>query len=290
MPDQQSKLHFLPNVITSISIVSGSLAVVLAIEGEKSLIYACYLILFSAVLDFFDGFLARLFHAESEFGKHLDSLSNVISFGLAPSAVMYELLKQSERVKDHLINLPHEQVFILFTSFAIVIFSVIRLARLSTAKTLKNKVFGLPTPANAIFIASIPLIKAIVPEDFWIFTLFNIEFPISAMIGLIGLQIFVFEKTQVMIPLFIAISGLMISGFPMFSFRFTKFGYRSNSLKYNFIAYSILLILIFQSIALPLIIISYIIISFMNLLYSIIFNKRAGRAKKKFDKVFADNV
>lgn len=298
MPDNKRKLYFLPNLITSIGIFSGSLAVILAIEGERGLIYASYLVFFSAILDFLDGFVARLLKFESEFGKHLDSLSNVISFGLAPTAIMYELLKRSEKIKDHLINLETEQIILLFTSFLIVVLSVIRLARLSSTKSTKNIIFGLSTPANAIFVASIPIICTLLPQDFWLYNLLHhldaenfmetAQYTSPFFFLLLGIQIFIFENTTVLLPMFLTVSMLMISGFPMFSIRFHTFKYKDNKLKYNFIFYSIFLLIIFHILAIPLIIISYIVLSFINTILKLMFNKRAAKVKGRLDKVFAN--
>jgi len=285
----KSRIKFLPNILTSLNVISGSLAIVLALEGEKSLVYASYLVFLSVLLNFLDGLIARLFNAESEFGKHLDTLADVVSLGLAPTTIMYQLLKQALRIKQNLITLPNEQILILLTSFTIIIFTLIRLARFKTRAIGMENMKGLPLSANAMFIAAIPVINAIVPEDFLIYKLlhiyYDVDFPISATIALIGLQIFVFEKSDILIPIFVILSFLMVSGIPMISFKFKNLKYSTNKIRYNFIIFSIILIVICQSIAIPLIVLFYVTTSVLNIITISIGHKRA---KKKFDRIFND--
>ena len=267
-----SKLKFVPSLLTCSSAFCGVLATILATDGEKSLIYASYLIFIACIFDFSDGFAARLLHAQSELGKQLDSLADAISFGVAPSAIMYQLLKQSLRVKGSLTSFEGWQIAILICSIIIAIFSILRLAKFNIDDSQKHSFKGLATPANAMLIASIPLINAMAPEDFWIYkiahALFNADFPFTLMVGLIGLQIFVLGEWLVLLPMTIIFSTLMISNLPMFSLKMKNYKYSANKLVFNFLIFAAIMLICLQWIAVPIIITAYVIVSFVKWLRS----------------------
>lgn len=258
-------LKFVPNLLTSCSAACGLAATILALDGEKSLIYASYLIFIASIFDFSDGFAARLLHAKSSIGKELDSLADTISFGVAPSAIMYQLLKQSLRIQGPLINQETWKIVILLSVIIIAVFTILRLAKFNVDTEQVYGFKGLASPANAILIASIPLINAMVPEDFWIYTfanhIYGVSFPTGPMVALIGIQVFVFEKWTVLLPIFIVSSSLMLTNIPMFSFKMRSYGFKENAVIYIFLIISLLLLIILQWIAIPIIILLYIIIS-----------------------------
>lgn len=132
---------FVPNLFTSANLFCGCLAVVFAFDGKLDV--ALYFVLFAAVLDFLDGFAARLLKAYSAIGKELDSLADLISFGMAPATMLYVA---SEEIWGF--------TFLKYLPFLIVVFSALRLAKFNIDTRQETDFIGLPTPANAIFFIS----------------------------------------------------------------------------------------------------------------------------------------
>jgi CDP-diacylglycerol--serine O-phosphatidyltransferase len=232
---------YIPNFITSLAIISGSLAVMLAVEGN--LTGAVIFIFFAAIFDFLDGFAARLLKAYSELGKQLDSLSDMISFGLAPGAIMLSLQKMivlgnNTALSNIDINFP--DILFLLSAFAIPVFSAIRLAKFNIDKRQSTSFIGLPTPASAIFFASLALIYEHGQTE-------SID---SLLLSPILLTI-----------LSITISFLMVSELPMFSFKFSNFSWRDNKVRFVFVALAILLISLGGIYGITATIIAYILLS-----------------------------
>ncbi|MBR4440516.1 MAG: CDP-alcohol phosphatidyltransferase family protein [Bacteroidales bacterium] len=267
-----SKLKFVPSMLTCSSAVCGIMATFLALDGEKSLVIASYLILLASVFDFSDGFAARLLHAQSELGKQLDSLADAISFGVAPTAIMFALMKDALKLKGGFLSFEGWQIAVLMATVIIVVCSILRLAKFNIDPEQSYGFKGLATPANAILIASIPLINAMVPEDFWIYTvahaLCNADFPFTATIALIGLQVFVFGSAKFLLPMTIFFSLMMVTNLPMFSLKMKSYKYKDNKLVYNFLIFSVLLLIVLQWIAVPIIITAYVVVSFVRWLLS----------------------
>lgn len=138
----------IPNCITCLNIVSGCIAIVMALQGE--LLYAAGWIIAAAVFDFFDGFAARLLKAYSPIGKDLDSLADIVSFGVAPGMVVFWLLKEAAPA------LPFGIVnaYIPYAAFVIPAFSGLRLAKFNNDTRQTDSFIGLPVPAHALFWAS----------------------------------------------------------------------------------------------------------------------------------------
>ena len=257
--------RFIPNFVTSLNILSGSFAILLSFQGEKGIIYSALLIFLASIFDFLDGFLARILKASSEIGKQLDSLADVISFGLAPSFIMYQLLYNSLEITQQsaTVNPFFSQqaitYLILIVPFLIVILSAIRLAKFNVDTEQETKFIGLPTPALAIFVASLPLILYTKTQN-----IFNIQ---------ITKLLFIFENTYFLIFIAILFSILLVINLPMFSIKFKGLKYKDNRFIYNFLIFSLLLLVLFQVTAIPLIIISYILISVLQFLILLI-NKK----------------
>lgn len=231
----------IPNFITSLNLVSGSLATFFAIDGH--LIWAGIFICAAAVLDFIDGFAARLLKSYSEIGKELDSLADVVSFGVAPGAILFTLLEFSL----FKINRPIYEItahwtewLILFSSFLIPVFGALRLAKFNVAVSDEPFFRGLPIPANGIFWASMGLILEMQRYQ-----------------GLIEQ----FYTTTNLLLLGIFFSGIMVINLPMFTLKFSSLKLGENWYRYLFGVVSILLIAFFTFYGLALAIILYIILS-----------------------------
>jgi CDP-diacylglycerol---serine O-phosphatidyltransferase len=133
----------IPSAITSLNLICGSLATIFALNGEVEI--AVYLIIAASIFDFLDGFAARLLKAVSEFGKQLDSLSDLISFGFAPAALLY----------NHIISNNILPEYFEYSVVAIVLFSALRLAKFNIDPEQSTEFKGLPTPATALFILAV---------------------------------------------------------------------------------------------------------------------------------------
>jgi CDP-diacylglycerol--serine O-phosphatidyltransferase len=141
-------MKHIPNIITLANLLCGCLSIVATFNGH--IITAGFLIFLAAIFDFLDGFSARLLKAYSDLGKQLDSLADVVSFGVAPAMIAFQImLAQPSR-------LPFEQL--PYIAFAMVLFSALRLAKFNIDTRQTEHFIGMPTPANAIFWASLPLV------------------------------------------------------------------------------------------------------------------------------------
>src|SRR5690606_26151264 len=140
-----SILKHLPNFITLCKLFCGCIGIVVVLEGHVT--YAAYLIWLAALLDFLDGFVARLLHAYSPIGKELDSLADMVTFGVLPSIIMFVLLQEKT-----------EGAYWHWIAFVIAACSALRLAKFNVDTRQSDSFIGLPTPANALFISALPFI------------------------------------------------------------------------------------------------------------------------------------
>ncbi len=214
----------IPNIITSLNVLCGSVAIVFILKGTLTI--AVLLIMLAAVFDFLDGMSARMLKAYSPMGKELDSLADVISFGLAPGLIMFKLLEYS-LLKDTLLPstlslLTIFQLLILGSAFLIPIFSALRLAKFNVDERQTSSFIGLPTPANALFIASLALIQehGTIPA----IDSFLLSTPVLVLISLL-------------------FSYLLVSEIPMFSLKFKTLSWKANKTQYIFLVISLGLML-----------------------------------------------
>jgi len=242
MRNTKSLKSYIPNFITTINLLLGCISIVFALQGE--LIFAALLIFASGILDFLDGVAARLFKAYSEFGKMLDSLADVVSFGVAPSFILFNLLKVCI-IRDHLELTLSSMSFVMFlipcSAFIIAIFSALRLAKFNIDERQTSSFIGLPTPANAFLVASLPLIL-------------NDNEAISNLV----------LRTYVLIPFIIILSFLLISEIPMISLKFKNLSFRDNKSRFILLAGSALLLVFLKISATPFIFVLYLSISLLD--------------------------
>lgn len=215
-------VKMIPNTITCMNVVCGCMAVMFAFSGF--LVGSFMMILLAAVFDFFDGFAARLLKAYSPMGKELDSLADMISFGLAPAAIAYSMGAE-------------------YMAFMIAVFSALRLAKFNIDERQTSEFIGLPTPANAIFFGALGYIY-FNRDPYFIYE--------------------IIEITPVLIGLVIVFSLLLVSEIRMFSLKFKSFKLKDNILKFSFLAISLGLIIFFKMASFPSIILLYIIISLIR--------------------------
>ncbi|MBT1702005.1 CDP-diacylglycerol--serine O-phosphatidyltransferase [Chryseosolibacter indicus] len=214
--------RYIPNFLTCCNLLSGCFGIVLLFENKN--IPAAYFVWASCIFDFFDGFVARGLKVSSSIGKELDSLADVVSFGVLPALVMYKLL--GEAAPDT--ALP-------YVAFLIAILSALRLAIFNVDETQRDSFKGLNTPANTLFISSLPLIQDKVGG--WLF------------------------KPVTLVIITIVFSLLLVSRIEIFALKFKNFSWQDNKIRFIFLILSALLLLILQNLAIPLIIILYILLS-----------------------------
>lgn len=247
---QISKIFFwVPNAITAMNLVCGSLSVFFAVDGQLG--WAGVFIFAAAVFDFLDGFSARLLKAYSSIGKELDSLADLISFGLAPAAIIFTMLEftlfgKNQPIQD--IEANWSQWILLYSSLIIPVAGAFRLAKFNTDDRQSEQFLGMPIPANAIYFASLALILELGTNQ-------NIV-PI------------ILNKYVLLASIF-ASSFLMVSELPMFSLKFKNLNLKENALRFFFLGVTILMLIFLQIYALPLIIIWYVILSVVSQLAGI---------------------
>lgn len=202
---------------------------------NENLIGASYAVLIAAGLDFLDGYAARLLKAFSELGKELDSLADVISFGVLPSVIIYQLFLQAPQ-------LGMLSTYLNYSAFLIAMFSALRLAKFNIDTRQEDHFLGLPTPANALLIASLPFI---VSGN----NLFLKDYILNAFF------LFIFS---------LGMSILLVMEIPLMSLKFKSLSFSDNLYRYILIILAVLLILIFKFVAVPVVIFLYILLSIIQ--------------------------
>ncbi len=250
----------IPDFFTCLNLLSGCVAIVFAFEGN--LVWSAYMVGICAIMDFLDGFMARALKTGSPLGKQLDSLADMVSFGVVPGVVMFGLLRETVHLENihgcigcivppEITSPSQLEKIIPFLGFIIPVFSAVRLAKFNLDTRQTDSFIGLPTPANTILIASLGLLKEIgdpmaggsmYPTDYSILIL----------------------QYWFLIPITIIFSFLLISHLKLFALKFKNFSWADNKIRYIFLCFSLCLLIIFQFIGIPLIIILYILISIIN--------------------------
>jgi CDP-diacylglycerol--serine O-phosphatidyltransferase len=237
-----------PNAITCANLFSGCVGIVFAFQ--ENLVFAAYALFLAAIFDFFDGFASRVLRAFSGIGKDLDSLADMVSFGFLPSAIMYELFLQSPQI-------PKISPYLDFIAFLISVFSALRLAKFNNDTRQSESFIGLPTPANAILIASLPMIKEYYPN-------FAQHYILNQYI----LAAFV-----------VVMCALLVAEIPMMSLKFKNADFNKNIYRYLLLLFSAILILFFKFAAVPVVIVIYITLSIIQFKFS---NETVVSSHKKY--------
>lgn len=225
-------IRHIPNAVTCCNLFSGCIASVMALNGNYKLAIA--FVIAGAVFDFFDGMLARILKVSGSLGKELDSLADDITFGFAPSAIVFSLFKE-----------VHYPAFLLpvagympYTAFLIAVFSALRLGKFNIDPRQSSSFIGMPTPANALFWGSL----AVGGHSFLTSTSFN--------------AIYLFILVVVM-------SFLLVAEIPMFSLKFKSLEWKQNKIRYLFLIACVPLLAIFKASGFAAIIIWYVLLSLL---------------------------
>ena len=234
----------IPNLITLLNLFSGCIALIYASEEnfEMAFFFVCLGIFF----DFFDGFFARLLNVSSPLGLQLDSLADMVTSGVVPGFVMFKMLTNSVSSDPSLIYLP-------YLGFIITLGSCYRLANFNIDTRQTDSFIGLPTPANAIFILSLPLI------------LKNTD-------SLILLELL--TNCWVLIIVTLVSAFILNAEIPLFALKIKKFNFKDNVLQIVFLLISLLLLIVFKFSGVALIIVFYVMLS-------VIMNLITGKKAKK---------
>ena len=241
-PEKSTEMHLkqhIPNAITCGNLLSGCLSILFITSNMP--VKAAIMIFVAGLFDFFDGFAARLLHAHSPIGADLDSLSDVVSFGVAPGFIMYWLMSQFFASRLWL----HEWWWSVggfnllpFIAFLLPVFSAIRLAKFNVDDTQTTTFRGIPAPGMAIFIASLPLALAQAGHlsdgalSYW-----------------------------VCLGITIIFSFMMVSNFRFFSFKMKSAKWKGNEVRWIFLIVAVVSFAIFRFLALPFVMILYVLMS-----------------------------
>ncbi len=239
----------IPSFFTCLGLISGCISIVYS--SKDMITFAGYFIIAAAIIDFLDGFFARILDSISDFGKQLDSLTDIVSFGVAPSMILYGLILRSlvEIEPGSRFNLTSPEfgkLLILYMAFLIAVFSALRLAKFNIDPGQKYQFKGLPVPASGLLIASIGIVSEI-----------SKDLPFQDII----------LNPYFLISLILVVCFLLVSNIPMFSLKFTSTGFKDNSIRYIFLVISAVIIIFFKIPGLAPIIILYILMSILNSLF-----------------------
>lgn len=221
----------IPNMLTLANLLAGCMGILFVMQGKP--LWAAYCIGISLVCDFLDGFLARLLHAYSEIGKQLDSLADMVSFGVLPSFILLELVEKScSSICYYGLGGFYKPYMVFLMALA----SAYRLAKFNIDTRQTDQFIGVPTPANGLLVASIPVILHFQPAYASYFLHFN------------GLLIYA-----------VIISYLMVSEIPLMAFKFKSFGWQENQARYIFLIFCVLSLIFLKFVAIPVLVVVYIL-------------------------------
>lgn len=229
----QIRLFTIPNMLTLGNLLCGAAAVV-ALLSHSDYELAFWLMIASAVFDFFDGFAARLLKSSSPLGVQLDSLADMVSFGLVPSIALFTIYPALPQMTA----MPEAVAEILrYLTFIVVAFSALRLAKFNIDDTQHTEFCGLPTPANGLFCLSLAMLSAAGDIALW---------------------------REIVLVVAVVMAFLLISPVRMFALKFKGFGWKGNQIRYIFLLACVLIILLLTRYAIVAIILLYIAISFVR--------------------------
>lgn len=218
----------LPNFITLLNLLSGVLGILWVLEGQP--LYGAYFVILSATFDFFDGFAARLLKVQSDMGKELDSLADVVSFGVLPGILLYSLTKSQT-----------EASFLPYCTLIIPMLSAYRLAKFNLDTRQSDRFIGLPTPANALLLTTIPYLAARWPElSPWL----------SSPIALVVIAWLT--------------SLLLVAELPLIALKFKNSSFTDNSYRYTLLVIGAVCLVWLQLAGIPLVILAYLLLSGMD--------------------------
>jgi CDP-diacylglycerol--serine O-phosphatidyltransferase len=220
-----------PNFITLLNLLSGVVGILWVLEGQ--LLYGAYFVILSAGFDFLDGFAARLLKVQSDMGKELDSLADVVSFGVLPGILLFSLTKAQT-----------DSQVLPYLTLIIPMLSAYRLAKFNLDTRQSDRFIGLPTPANALLLSTLPHLVAHWPELApWVTS------PIALVV------------------IAWATSILLVSELPLIALKFKNSSFADNTYRYTLLCLGAFCFAWLQLAGIPLIIIAYLLLSGVEQLF-----------------------
>ena len=238
----------LPNALTCLNLLCGCLALtfILGGPGQNGLTIAAGFVGVAAVADFFDGLLARALRVSSPIGKDLDSLADMVSFGVVPGAILFKLLQFT--LAANTVPAPDAytvttdtalQLVLPYFGFLVSIFSALRLAKFNNDTRQTTSFIGLPTPACTLVVASLPLILA------------NDQFGVKDII----------LNPWLLVGLTVLLSGLLVAELPLFALKFKNLRWLGNRRRFIFVALALVLVSTLHAAGIPLAVLLYVLLS-----------------------------
>jgi len=240
-------LRHLPNAMTCGNLLCGCLGILAVFQGNP--LAASALIGLAAALDFGDGFVARALHVSSPIGKELDSLADVVTFGVLPAFMLFQLMggipykfNLDPAAGDYLSNKALSgSGWLPYSAFVVALCSALRLAIFNVDTRQSEQFIGVPTPANALVVASFPAMLAFQPQ--WSGWLSNPYLLAAYSVGM---------------------SLLLVSELPLFALKFKTFGWRGNEIKFVFLGLALPLLVLLRFAAVPVVVGLYILLSLVS--------------------------
>lgn len=249
-------MKHVPNLFTLLNLVFGCIAIVYIMQNgiiihetaaglqwvdvPEQIWLGSLFILLAAVVDFLDGFVARLFKATSDLGKQLDSLADVVSFGVAPGMILYQFMRLAHAKDQGGLELP---MILLFVAFILPAAAAYRLGKFNIDSTQTYSFRGVPTPAIGLLVASFPLIYWNIREE-WVSDYFLLN-------------------KWVLVIIVLVLSWLMVSRIPIMSLKFKDFTVQGNMPKLVLIGIAVLAVIFLGWLSVPVIFLAYLLVSLL---------------------------
>lgn len=241
--------NHIPNTLTCFNLLCGCIGIVLVFSGKTA--EASYLIYAAAIFDFFDGFAARMLKANSAIGKDLDSLADMVTFGVLPGMMLMQLFLSVNPGYRFNANLSFLQMALPYAGMIVIIFSAVRLAKFNNDTRQSESFIGMPTPANALLISAFPfIIQSYLIRD--IADRNNI---------LENFTYQIFSTPSYYIVFCIVMSYLLVAELPLFALKFKNFSWADNKYAFSLVIISAFLLVWIKIAALPVIIVLYLLLS-----------------------------
>lgn len=215
----------IPNSLTSANLICGMLGIVFVLNGQIK--FGAYFIFAAAIFDFLDGFVARLLKVHSEIGKQLDSLADLVTFGILPAFILFKMVEANTDIW-----------YLPYVVFVIGVFSALRLAKFNIDERQSDRFIGVPTPANALLISALPFLSEKSPffEN-------------------------LLQNPYVLISISLVMSYLLVAELPLIALKFKDFYFLKNIFRYFVIALTLISLILLGIAGIPFAIILYIALS-----------------------------
>ncbi len=233
----------IPNILTLGNLVCGGIAITLIFEDQMH--WAGLLVIAAAVLDFLDGFVARVLKVAGPIGKQLDSLADMVTFGVVPALIAYKLIEAGV-AHHHPDGVDGVAAYVKYAAFLIAAMSAYRLAKFNVDESQSDSFSGIPTPANAIFWIGIPLAMHYQTD--------SIPSQVSNWLA----------NPHIVLVVSIVMSVLLVAPIRMIALKFKHYGFKGNVARYLLIIGCAFLLITFRFIGFPLIIALYVLLSIAN--------------------------